>query len=147
MSTINLKDVPSGEFTSMPENWYGIKATKTELTVAASSGNQMIVTEFDVISPPEYAKRKVWANFTITPKSLWFLNTFLESAGSDYAGQDNIDPDELAEKIVGMTCEALLIPDVSNTGKPVNVVKNFRKFKVTTQTTSQPASVKKQMFE
>ena len=119
--SINFKETGqnnTGSFEPLPEGRYNVKVETTSLKTA-STGNQMINAQF-VVTDGEFKNRKLWNNFTITPKSLVFLYSFLKAAGSDLISEDNAGENEVANNMIGLAASAFVEPTVTNTGTPTN---------------------------
>ncbi len=138
--TINFKDIPSGtgNFDSLPEDWYTIKVEKAELADSKNGPNTMIKVQFAIVSPAKYAKRKVWNNFNLGEKSLWVLKNFLDSAGKNTDTMGMIDESKLASDLLGLTVSAYLEPSTTQAGKPSNKISNYRKVGSEAQSTTVP---------
>jgi hypothetical protein len=54
-----------GDFEVMPKGEYKLKATEAELKSTKDGNGKYLATTFEVVSPSEFAGRKVWQNFNI----------------------------------------------------------------------------------
>tara|TARA_Y100000593_G_scaffold85663_1_gene163047 strand:- start:167 stop:577 length:411 start_codon:yes stop_codon:yes gene_type:complete len=123
---INFKDIgqnSGGDFTPLPENRYNVKVEKAEVK-KASTGTTMISTEF-VITDGDFKGRKLWNNFTLTPKAYVYLYNFLKSAGSDMISNEDVDENQVAADMVGLTASAFVEPRTTTNGNPTNVMGKF----------------------
>ena len=124
---INFNNVETGGTkTAMPEGWYTVQVANAELRDSKNGPNTMINTEFNIIEPSRYAKRKVWNNFNLGHNSLWVLKSFLEAAGSNIINQGNVDETTLVQAMPGLGCDVFLEPDSTPTGDPRNKITNYR---------------------
>lgn len=112
------------EFAALPLGRYNLRVEDAELTTA-STGNQMITTTF-VVMDGDFKNRKLWNNFTLTPKALIFLHQFLKAAGSNFLDQDDVQPEEVAKEMFGMEVSAYTEPGVTNTGNPNNKLSQWK---------------------
>ena len=106
---INFKDIgknSGGDFKPLPENRYNVKVDKAEVKTA-STGTTMIATEF-VITDGDFKGRKLWNNFTLTPKAYVYLYSFLKSAGSNMISNEDVDENRVASDMVGLTASAFV---------------------------------------
>lgn len=143
---INFKKVAetsSGSFDPLPENRYIVTVENAELKTA-STGNEMIGVQFNV-ADGEFKGRKLWHNFTLTPKSYVYLFNFLKAAGSDLITKDDVEPTELADSMLGMTVSAYVEVRNNNMGNAVNSMSKFTAAGGTV--TGTQASVKNDLFQ
>jgi hypothetical protein len=125
---INFKDVgqnSGGDFTPLPENRYNVKVEKAEVKTA-STGTTMISAEF-VITDGDFKGRKLWNNFTLTPKAYVYLYNFLKSAGSNMISNEDVDENKVASDMIGLTASAFVEPRTTTNGNPTNVMGKFSK--------------------
>ena len=123
---INFKDIgqnSGGDFTPLPENRYNVKVEKAEVKTA-STGNKMIATEF-VVTEGEFKGRKLWNNFTLTPKAYVYLYNFLKSAGSKMISNEDVDENQVAADMPGLTASAFVETRTTTNGNPANVMGKF----------------------
>jgi hypothetical protein len=124
---IDFKSVDTGSIKSaLPEGWYTVQAVKADLRESKNGPKTMINTEFNILSPAKYDKRKVWNNFNLGTNSLWALKTFLEKANSDLLNKGDVDEETIAAGMPGLTCQAFLEPDASPSGDPRNKITNWK---------------------
>ena len=130
---INLKNIEAGgktEFKALDEGWYGLKVSEA-VVKPTSKGGKMIETTFNIVEPENLNNRKVWNNFNLGATSLWALKNFLEKAGSDIINEENISEADIAKAMKGLEVDGYLVPDKTNTGKPINRVANYKERKDT----------------
>ena len=123
---INFKDIgqnSGGDFTPLPENRYNVKVEKAEVKTA-STGTKMISAEF-VVTEGEFKGRKLWNNFTLTPKAYVYLYNFLKSAGSAMISNEDIDENKVAADMPGLTASAFVETRTTTNGNPANVMGKF----------------------
>lgn len=141
MTGLNFKKAgeESGQFESLPEERYELKVTNAELKTA-STGTEMIATTFEVVSG-KYKNRKLWNNFTLTPKSLVFLHQFLKKAGSKIIDQEDASAEAVIAEMVGMRVSAMATPAKTNQGNPTNTLSNWQASKLPAETGENKASL------
>ncbi len=123
---INFKDIgqnSGGDFSPLPENRYNVKVEKAEVK-KASTGTTMISTEF-VVTDGDFKGRKLWNNFTLTPKAYVYLYNFLKSAGSNMISNEDIDENQVASDMLGLTASAFVETKTTINGNPSNVMGKF----------------------
>ena len=123
---INFKDIgqnSGGDFTPLPENRYNVKVEKAEVKTA-STGTKMISAEF-VVTEGDFKGRKLWNNFTLTPKAYVYLYNFLKSAGSTMITDENVDEVKVAAEMPGLTASAFVETRTTTNGNPANVMGKF----------------------
>jgi len=123
---INFKDIgenSGGSFEALPEDRYNVVVEKAELRTA-STGTQMISAQF-AVTEGQYKGRKLWNNFTLTPKAYVYLYNFLKAAGSKAVDSDDIDETEVAGQMVGLTASTYVEIKNNNQGNAVNVMSRF----------------------
>jgi len=124
---INFTNVETGNVkTALPEGWYVVKVVKAELQDSKNGPRTLINTEFNILSPAKYDKRKVWNNFNLGSNSLWALKTFLEKAKSDLVNRGDVDEDAIVAAMPGLVCKAFLEPDTTPSGDPRNKITNWK---------------------
>ncbi len=112
-------------FDALPEARYNLRVTGAKLETA-STGNTMIVTEFEVLDT-KFKNRKLWNNFTLTPKAMVFLYSFLKGAESDLINSEDVEAGDFVAAMPGMRVSVWAEPDVTNTGKPRNKLSKWGK--------------------
>tara|TARA_Y100000310_G_C20664417_1_gene806646 strand:+ start:671 stop:1120 length:450 start_codon:yes stop_codon:yes gene_type:complete len=123
---INFKNIgenSGGSFEALPEDRYNVMVEKADLRTA-STGTQMISAQFTV-TEGQYKGRKLWNNFTLTPKAYVYLYNFLKAAGSTAVDSDDIDESEVAGKMVGLAASVYVEIKNNNQGNAVNVLSRF----------------------
>jgi hypothetical protein len=124
---IDFTKVDTGSIKSaLPEGWYTVQAAKADLRESKNGPKTMINTEFNILSPVKYDKRKVWTNFNLGTNSLWALKTFLEKANSDLLNKGDVNEETIAAGMPGLVCQAYLEPDTSPSGDPRNRITNWK---------------------
>jgi hypothetical protein len=126
---INFKEVGetqrSGDgFEPLPEGRYNLVVENAELTTA-STGNEMIKTTFHV-TDGIFINRKLWSNFVLTPKAYGFLFGFLRAAGSDLVTKEDVEPNEIADGLVGLKVSAYTEPGKTPNGNPTNPISKYK---------------------
>ena len=103
---VNFNKVETGNIKSaLPEGWYAVQVAKAELKETKNGPKTMINTEFNIMSPAKYDKRKVWNNFNLGSNSLWALKIFLEKAKSDLLDKGDVNEDTIAAAMTGLSCQ------------------------------------------
>lgn len=123
---INFKDIgqnTGGDFSPLPENRYNVKVEKAEVK-KASTGTTMISAEFVVIDG-DFKGRKLWNNFTLTPKAYVYLYNFLKAAGSKMISNEDVDEDQVASDMVGLSASTYVETRTTTNGNPANVMGKF----------------------
>jgi hypothetical protein len=124
---VNFKNVETGNVkTALSEGWYTVKVVKADLKDSKNGPKTLINTEFNIVSPAKFDKRKVWTNFNLGPKSLWALKTFLEKAKSPLLDKGDVNEDTIAAGMPGLVVMAFLEGDVSPNGDPRNKITNWK---------------------
>lgn len=124
---LNFNNVETGNIKSaLPEGWYTIQVAKADLRESKNGPKTLINTEFNIVSPAKYDKRKVWNNFNLGAKSLWALKTFLEKANSDLLNKGDVDEETITAAMHGLVCQAYLEGDSSPSGDPRNKITNWK---------------------
>jgi len=113
-----------GDFDALPMNRYKLRVEEVELK-KASTGNEMIATTF-VVTEGDFKNRKLWNNFTLTPKAMVFLYSFLKAAKSDLITNENVETDEIVKAMPGMEVTAYTEPDVTPSGNPKNTLSKWQ---------------------
>jgi len=132
---INFKDIgqnTGGDFSPLPENRYNVKVEKAEVKTA-STGTKMISAEF-VVTEGDFKGRKLWNNFTLTPKAYVYLYNFLKSAGSNMINNEDIDENQVASDMVGLSASAFVETRTTTNGNPANVMGKFSGIDATSAT-------------
>jgi len=93
---LDFSDVQS--FVKCEEGTHQVKLKKVEEKVA-SSGNEMLSMQFEVVSGVSTGAT-LYDNFVLTDKALWKLKSFLEIVGMKADGRVALDTD----KLVGKKC-------------------------------------------
>ena len=138
---IDFKNVETGSIKSaLPEGWYTVQVAKADLRDSKNGPKTMINTEFNILTPAKYDKRKVWNNFNLGTNSLWALKTFLEKSNSDILDKGDIDEETIAAAMPGLTCQAFLEPDANPSGDPRNKITNWKE-SGTAPTADKPADI------
>jgi len=123
---INFKDIgenSGGSFEALPEDRYNVVVEKADLKTA-STGTQMISAQF-AVTDGQYKGRKLWNNFTLTPKAYVYLYNFLKAAGSKTIDADDVDETEVASQMTGLTASVFVEIKNNNQGNAVNVMSRF----------------------
>lgn len=123
---INFKDIgqnTGGDFSPLPENRYNVKVEKAEVK-KASTGTTMISAEFVVIDG-DFKGRKLWNNFTLTPKAYVYLYNFLKAAGSKMISNEDVDENQVASDMVGLSASTYVETRTTTNGNPANVMGKF----------------------
>lgn len=124
---IDFEKVDTGSIKSaLPEGWYTVQVAKADLRESKNGPKTLINTEFNILSPAKYDKRKVWNNFNLGTNSLWALKTFLEKTNSDLVNKGDVDEETITAAMPGLVCQAYLEPDVSPSGDPRNKITNWK---------------------
>jgi hypothetical protein len=95
---INLDFSEVQSFEAIPDGKYVATIEKVE-EKTSQAGNQMLNVTF-AIADGEYAGRKIFDNYVLTPKSLWRLKQLLSSLGVDASGAVDLDPTDLIGRAV-----------------------------------------------
>lgn len=126
---INLKEIGESsqttEYSPLPEGRYNVKITAAEIGKTKTSNNDMITVTYEVIEG-KYTNRKLWSNFTLTPKAYVYLYSLLKAIKSDLIEEEDVEPEEIAKALVGGKCSILAQVETSNGTKTKNVVSNFK---------------------
>ena len=77
----------------LPAAVYDVKITNAELKQSKSSESEMIAVEFTV-SDGDFAKRKLWRNFSLVEKALVFLKELCEVADIEMS-DDGLDTEDM----------------------------------------------------
>lgn len=109
-------------FESLPEDWYNVTFSKTELTTS-SSGNDMIKSTLKVVDG-NYKNRTVFDNLVWLSNSMWKIKKVLDAVKSPLA-QGKATISDIANELEGKTLKVYLVPDTTNTGNPTNKIKNY----------------------
>jgi len=123
---INFKNIgenSGGSFEALPEDRYNVVVEKADLRTA-STGTQMISAQF-AVTDGQYKGRKLWNNFTLTPKAYVYLYNFLKAAGSKTIDADDVDETEVAGQMLGLTASVFVEIKNNNQGNAVNVMSRF----------------------
>lgn len=123
---INFKTIgenSNGSFEALPENRYNITVEKAEMRTA-TTGTKMISAQF-TIDDGDYKGRKLWNNFTLTPKSQVYLYNFLKAANSPLINDADADEVQVAGSMAGLQASAYVEIKTNNQGNSVNVVSRF----------------------
>jgi hypothetical protein len=124
---VNFNEVDTGNVkAALPEGWYTIKVAKADLRDSKNGPKTMINTEFNILSPAKYDKRKVWNNFNLGAKSLWALKTFLEKSKSDLLDKGDVNEEAIVAAMPGLACQAFLEGDSTPSGDPRNKITNWK---------------------
>ena len=100
---IDFNKVETGNIKSaLPEGWYTVQVAKADLRESKNGPKTLINTEFNIVSPVKYDKRKIWNNFNLGAKSLWALKTFLEKANSDLLNKGDVNEEAIAVAMPGL---------------------------------------------
>lgn len=138
---INFDKVETGNVkTALPEDWYVVKVVKADLRDSKNGPKTMINTEFNILSPAKFNKRKVWNNFNLGSSSLWVLKTFLEKAKSDLLEKGDVNEETIAAAMPGLVCQAYLEGDTDQNGDPRNKITNWKEVDDTAVSESAPAA-------
>lgn len=132
---INFKKVSEESntgFDPLPENRYNITVEKAEVTTAAT-GTEMVKAQF-VVTDGDFKGRKLWNNFTLTPKSYVYLYNFLKAAGSKLIDNNDVNEAQVASEMVGMRVSAFVETKNNNMGNPVNTLSRFSEVEKTAGT-------------
>jgi len=106
-------------YAPLPEDRYTLKVEKATHRETRKAGSFVVDAQM-VITEGEFKNRKVWNNFSTSPKAIRFIANVLNvSGGSKVIGSGNVSGDDLAAEMVGRTFTAMCVPGVTNTGKPV----------------------------
>ena len=70
------------DFDLLPNGYYRAIALSEEEKDTKDGTGKYIKMEFEISSPPEFAKRKIWTNFNIVNKSLTATNIAKEHLGN-----------------------------------------------------------------
>lgn len=110
MLNLDFSSVPSRE--PLEEGTYQLRVAKAEEKLS-STGNPMIVVEFDVLGVE--GSRKLWNNYVLIEKTLWKVKEFFTAVGIDTSEIVSMDCQEL----VGLELQAKVIQENYN-GETVN---------------------------
>ena len=99
---INLKGIEGrrARRVRIPEANYRAVVAEIKAEVS-SSGNDMVVWQFDVVDHEKYAGSRLWYNTVLIPQSLWNFRAVLEALGVKVKDTTMNIP---LNKLVGRTC-------------------------------------------
>lgn len=123
----NLKETgenAGGDFEVLPLDRYNLRVEEAQLK-KATTGNDMIATTF-VITEGDFKNRKLWNNFTLTPKAMVFLYNFLKAGKSDLIDKEDVETDEILKAMVGLEVSAYAEPGLTPAGNPKNTLSKWQ---------------------
>ena len=101
-----------------------MKVSEAKATTA-STGTEMISVTFEV-TEGKFKNRKLWHNFSLTPKSLVFLYNFMKAGGSTLLDSEDVETSEIVAAMMKMTITAHVTPGMTNNGNPRNDLGKFQ---------------------
>lgn len=127
--SINFADVKVGEsskFSVIEEGRY-ITLIEDAVTGVSKNGNDKLSLTLKVLGNDKYKNRKLWADLTITEKSLPFFKEFLVSVNSSLAEASSVELEDIAADVKNKKCSIYTsIESYGDSGKTRNKVSVFR---------------------
>jgi hypothetical protein len=110
-------EAESGSFEALPAGPYIGKLTAVVTDKEGPSGPYW-VWEFEVVSPDEFANRKLWANTSLSDKAVWKLKEMFDAFGYT----TDSDTDELIGEQVKLMVSQRVIASGTRSGEMGNNV-------------------------
>lgn len=111
----------SGTYEALPEDRYNLEIEEAAHMESQNKPGSFYIATKMTITDGKYKNRKVWNNFSTSPKAMVFIaNMFKSSGNAEMLTKSGLTGTALAKAMVGCRFSAMVEPGKTNTGKDTN---------------------------
>lgn len=129
---INFADISTNQqngeqksFEAIPEGRYTVMVEEAKPGLSKTQNEKLSVT-FVITDEGKYKGRKLWHDFSATPKAMVFMKYFLEAINSDLVNATSATLKDVAIDAKNKKCTVLVTPGLTNNGNPKNDLSKFK---------------------
>jgi len=117
---LDFGNLPSNDFEAMPDDRYNVELIEAKMGLSKAN-NKKIICQF-AVTDGEFAKRRLWNDFSLVPSAQFMLKIYFEAAGLET--DKKLELDDIPELIQGSKCSVFLKNGNYN-GKPSTNLENW----------------------